>query len=174
MQSTQTQAKAGAAIILVESTNRPGSRDMINYRALANKMGFTVLESLSSGDFTVADLKNVRKQLAGDFKYQYADKYDKVIVMIAAHGDDSDQIYDKYGKPYALSELYNASLSDMSGIMEDMTKWFMISCCRGKDATPLAKIMTEPRSANTALWYAAPYDQTSNRNVFPETLVSKF
>ena len=71
-------------------------------------------------DFTAGDLEEFKSNLA------YLDKeYNKVIIALAAHGNERNQIEDANGELYDLQRLYNGLGDDPK-----LQKFLLMSCCR--------------------------------------------
>ena len=93
--------------------------------------------------------------------------------MTATHGDDKDQIFDKHGKPFPLSNLYNAQLKDAKRRLKDVRKIFIVTACRGTDKLNHDgeyEIPSEPKVGNTVIIYSAISEKVHWANVFPNVL----
>ena len=61
-------------------------------------MGLKIVKIYS--DFSIKDLDQAKKYIAGKFLNKY--QYELLVVMIAAHGNNKDEIFDRENKSYRL------------------------------------------------------------------------
>jgi hypothetical protein len=81
-------------------------------------------------DFNLRELDIAREFFQGEpYKNKMLEDYEYLVVGIASHGNEKDEILDNSSKPYSLRNLYNAAIGNEK--LEKMPKIFILNICRG-------------------------------------------
>ena len=83
-------------------------------------------------DFNTKELDELRDILKGNpYRSKSLKDYNYIVIMIACHGNENDEILDNNDDPFKLINLYNASSGNKD--LEKIPKIFILNHCRGNN-----------------------------------------